>query len=122
MRSICIAAIFAASLCAQKAEPLRIELHNGAATVEGRLRGRQQTEYETEVGASKTLTLQLTASPAKTIALKLYSPEGIEMPLRATGENRWTAQSPKQGDYGVSVLRKSLEPGASTYKLTIRIN
>jgi hypothetical protein len=53
------------------------------------------------------------------VALKLYTPEGAEMPLHAVGTNRWTAELPESGDYGISVLRTTTEPGSSTYKLTL---
>ena len=114
--------LLAGTLCAQKAKPIRIALKDGAATVEGRLRGRQQTDYEIgEVAASKILTLQVTSTPAQTVALKLYTPESAEMPLRAAGTNGWTAELSKSGDYGISVLRTALDRGTSTYRLTIRI-
>jgi hypothetical protein len=114
--------LLASTLSAQKAKPIRIALKDGAATVEGRLRGRQQTDYEIgEVAASKILTLQVTSTPAQTVALKLYTPENAEMPLRAAGTNGWTAELPKSGDYGISVLRTALDRGTSTYRLTIRI-
>lgn len=116
---IFFAVLIAAAMWGQKAEPLRIVLKDGAATIGGRLRGRQQIEYEAEAGASKTLTLQLAATPAKTVALKLYTPEGAEMPLRAAGTNGWTVELPKSGDYGISVLRTSHVPGSSTYKLKL---
>jgi hypothetical protein len=118
---ICLVILFASALWAQKAKPLRIALKNGAATVEGRLRGRQQRDYEVEAGASKIVTLQLTAAPDKTIVLKLYTPEGAEMPLQGMGANRWTAEVSKSGDYGISVLRTSIEQGTSVYKLRITI-
>jgi hypothetical protein len=113
------AVLIAAAMWGQKAEPLRIVLKDGVATIGGRLRGRQQIEYEAESGASKTITLRLAAAPATTVALKLYTPEGAEMLLHAVGTNRWTAELPKSGDYGISVLRTTPEPGSSTYKLTL---
>jgi hypothetical protein len=119
---ILLSVLLASALWAQKAKPLRIALKDGAATVEGRLRGRQQTDYEAEAGPSTTLSVQLLASPAKTVALKVYTPEGAEMPLRVAGSNEWTADLPHGGDYGISVLRTSLERGTSTYKLTVRIH
>ena len=119
---ILLSVLLASALWAQKAKPLRIALKDGAATVEGRLRGRQQTDYEAEAGPSTTLSVQLLASPAKTVALKVYTPEGTEMPLRAAGSNEWTADLPGGGDYGISVLRTSHERGTSTYKLTVRIH
>jgi len=118
---ICLVIVFASALWAQKAKPLRIALRNGAATVEGRLRGRQQTDYEIEASASKIVTLQLTAAPDKTVVLKLYTPEGAEMPLQEMRTNRWTAKVPKYGDYGISVLRTGIEQGTSMYKLRITI-
>ena len=97
------------AMWAQKARPVRIALKNGAATVEGRLRGRQQTDYEAQADAlKKIVTLQLTATPENTVLLKLYTPDGAEMPLQGMGTNRWTAELPKSGDYGISVLRTSL--------------
>jgi hypothetical protein len=104
---ILLVVLLASALCAQKAKPTRITLKDGAATIEGRLRGRQQTDYEAQALPSTTLTLQLVAAPAKTVALKLYAPEAAEMPLRVAGSNRWTAELPRSGDYGISVLRLS---------------
>ena len=89
--------------------------------VEGNLRGRQQTDYEAAAGSPATLTLQLTASPANSVALKLYTPEDVEMPLHVAGKNRWTAELSHGGDYGISVLRTSGAHGTSTYKLKVRI-
>ena len=120
--AICLEILVASGLWAQKARPLRIALKNGSATVEGRLRGRQQTDYEAEAGPSKILTLQLTATPTKTVALKLYTPEGAEMPFKKVGTDRWTAELAKRGDYGISVLRTSPEDGTSIYRLTITIH
>lgn len=116
-----LAVLLANALWAQKAKPLRIALKDGRATVEGRLRGRQQTDYEAAAGLPATLTLQLVASPANSVALKLYTPEDTEMPLRLARKNRWTAELPQGGDYGISVLRTSSEHGTSTYKLKVRI-
>jgi hypothetical protein len=119
---IWLAILLASAMWAQKARPVRIALKNGAATVEGRLRGRQQTDYEAQADAlKKIVTLQLTATPENTVALKLYTPDGAEMPLQGMGTNRWTAELPKSGDYGISVLRTSLARGTSIYKLTITI-
>jgi hypothetical protein len=114
--------IFGRELGAQKAEPLRIKLSEGTASVQGKLRGRQQTEYEAEGSASKSLALRLTAAPPRSVALKLYSPDGAELALRGTGTNRWTAELPQNGDYGISVLRTSPAEGTSTYKLTLQIH
>jgi hypothetical protein len=118
---ILLSVLLASALWAQKAKPLRIALKDGAAIVEGRLRDRQQTDYEAEAGPSMTLTLQLWAAPAKTLALTLYTPEGAEMPLHAEGPNRWTAKLSHGGDYGISVLRTSHKPGTSIYRLTVTI-
>jgi hypothetical protein len=118
---VLLSMFLASALWAQKAKPLPIALKDGVATIEGRLRGRQQTDYESEIGPPTTLTLQLLAAPSKTVALKVYTPEGNEMPLRVGGANVWTADLPRGGDYGISVLRTSHERGTSTYKLTVRI-
>ena len=115
--------LLAGASYAQKAQPVRIRFGDGAvsATVAGRLRGRQQMEYEAAAQARQTLTLQLSAAQARTFLLKLYSPEGAEMPLRKSGANRWTAALPQTGDYGISVLRTSSSPGDSSYKLIVTI-
>jgi hypothetical protein len=118
---ILFAVLLASASWAQKAKPMRITLEDGAATVEGRLHGRQETDYEATAGPSTTLTLQLLTVPANTVALKLYAPEGAEMPLRAAGSNRWTAALPHSGDYGISVVRISFDHGTSAYKLKVRI-
>src|SRR5277367_311539 len=72
---ILLSMFVASAMWAQKAKPLPIALKDGAATIEGRLRGRQQTDYEAEIGPPTTLTLQLLAAPSKTIELKVYTPE-----------------------------------------------
>jgi hypothetical protein len=115
--------VLAGASYAQKAQPVRIRFADGAAstTVEGRLRGRQQMEYEAAARASQTLTLRLSAAPAGTFSLKLYNPEGAEMPLRKSGANRWSAELPQTGDYGISVLRTSPSRGDSPYKLVVTI-
>jgi len=115
--------LLAGASYAQKAEPVRIRFVDGAvsATVEGSLRGRQQMEYEAAARASQTLTLRLSVAPARTFSLKLYNPDGAEMPLRKSGANRWTAELPQTGDYGISVLRTSPSPGDSSYKLIVTI-
>ena len=118
---IFLAVLLTGALWGQKAEPVRIALKDGEATVQGRLRGRQQMDYEAEAGASQTITVHLAATPAQTLALKLYSPEGGEMPLHTAGANRWAAELPKSGNYGISVLRTGRQRGATTYKLTVTI-
>ena len=115
--------LLSGAVYAQKAQPARIRFADGAvsATVEGRLRGRQQMEYEAAARARQTITLRLSMAPAGTFLLKLYSPENAEMPLRKSGANRWIAELPQTGDYGISVLRTSPSPGDSSYKLIVTI-
>ena len=79
-------------------------------------------EYEVAAPeAQALLTLQLSANPTKTVALKLYSPDAAELPLKKGAGNKWTARLPKPGDYGISVLRLSRGSGKSAYKLVVAL-
>ena len=112
---LCLAAL---TLAAQKAEPVRIEFAHGAtsSTLRGSLTGLQQMEYALTARSGQRLTLRLTASPAGTLALKLYNPSVQEVPL-----HNFSATLPQSGDYTIVILRTSNRSGSSSYKLRVTI-
>jgi hypothetical protein len=121
MRLLAFIVCLAASLAAQKAEPLAIHFPDGKSStaVEGELTGRQEAEYSLRARKNQALVLQLTA-PAAGLEIKLHDPDGGEATLRQSG-HRWTAVTRKAGDYVLSVTRTTDQPGTSTYKLTVSI-
>src|SRR5436853_7166382 len=85
---------------AQKARPVEIPLREGAGYVQGRLKGRQQMEYEVEA-TGKTLTVSLSCAPVRTLAVRVYDPDGEQRPLQREAPARWTVTLPQEGRYGI---------------------
>jgi hypothetical protein len=114
--------LLAAAALAQKAGPVRIVFHRGANSVQltGRLQGRQQQEYLLAGRARQTLSLELQSRPTGSLTLELGA-AGAGLALREEGAHRWSAELPRTGDYLISILRAGDRPGASTYKLRLRI-
>ena len=114
--------IFAGCLCAQKAEPVRIEFPRGSssAVVRGRLSGRQEMEYVVNAKAG-TLALQLVATPSGSLELKVHDAAGAEVAPRNSGSGWWSAGVPQAGDYIISVVRVGNNPEASSYSLTVTV-
>jgi hypothetical protein len=113
-----------ALLRAQKAEPVRILFDpvSKTATVCGRLRGRQQMEYVAPARSRQVLHLHLNGNPLRSLALKVYDPDGTEVALKAARPGQqWTTVVPRDGDYGIAVIRTSRQPGTSTYTLRVRL-
>ena len=119
-----LALVLAASVFAQKAGPVRIELEpgSGAAALSDELSGRQQMEYVVAARDRQRLTLRLDASPPGGLTLKVRDPGGAEVALRTPARYRWTALLRQSGDYEISVLRAGNRPGSSTFKLTVTIH
>ncbi len=109
---------------AQKAEPLRIEFDPGSnvATVHGRLRNRQLTQYAVYSGGQLELVLKLRSANAKSLALRLQDPFGEEITLNPAGPYRWVARLRHEGDYEIEVRRIRRKRGVSTYDLTLTVN
>jgi hypothetical protein len=110
-----------AAAWAQKAKPLEIPLHDGEGVVHGRLKSRQQTDYEFTADG-QTLSIALTAAPIRTLSIRVYDPDGALMTLQKDGVGRWTTALSKRGDYGVTVLRTNASAPVSTFKMRVTIH
>jgi len=115
--------LLATCLVAQKAEPLRIEFARGksSAVLRGHLRGHQEMEYSAAARENQTLTLNLSASPAGGLKLKVADAGGTEVAAKNSTSQRWAARLPKSGEYVITIIRTSDRPQTSTYKLTVTI-
>jgi hypothetical protein len=110
-----------AAAWAQKAKPLAIPLHDGEGVAHGRLKGRQEMDFAFTADG-QTLSIALTATPTRTLSLRVYDPDGALMTLQKDGAGRWTTALPKPGEYGITVLRSNSTPPASTFKLRVTIH
>ncbi|MEO8256143.1 MAG: hypothetical protein ABI868_02245 [Acidobacteriota bacterium] len=107
-----------------KAEALRIRLERGrsSATVFGVLRGDAQREYVLQARRGQSLTIQLTATPPRSLRLTARGSDGAELPLRAETRVRWSATLPEDGDYELAVARVGPARGSSRYRVTVTLH
>lgn len=113
--------LISAAAWAQKAKPLEIPLHDGQGVAHGRLKGRQEMDFAF-TAEGQTLSIALTATPARTLSLRVYDPDGTLMTLEKDGVGRWTTALPKPGEYGITVLRTNSTAPASQFKLRVTIH
>lgn len=106
-----------------KAIPLRIQFQSGrnSATLSGRLRSGEQTDYAAAAKKNQTLVLTLDATPAGSITLRAIDPDRANLALKVESRRQWSAVLPKDGDYEIWVMRASDKRGASRYTLTVTI-
>jgi hypothetical protein len=106
-----------------KAMTLRIQFQRGrnSATLDGKLRSGEQTEYSAGAKKDQKLIIGLDATPSGSITVKAKDSDGADLKLKAESKQQWSAVLPKDGDYEIWVIRASNKPGTSKYKLTVTI-
>lgn len=116
-----LVALICAPVSALRSRPAEIVLHEGAGAAQGRLKGGHVRRYAVTV-AGRSVAIDLTAQPRRSIAVELYDPGGARVFLQKETTSRWTAAVPKPGVYVIAVVRTMPSMPASEYRLRVEVH
>jgi hypothetical protein len=120
MRSVAVLLMFCAGALAERPRAVELVLRDGAASVDGRLRGRRLRQY-TVAASGQAITFEFTAEPMRSAGLEVYDPDGRRVLLQKEAAGRWTAPVSKPGNYTVMVVRPTPSASTSYYRLRVTL-
>ena len=104
----------------QRPKPIEIPLREGSGLAHGRLRARQQIEYQVSA-SGQALNVSLASIPVRTLQVRVYAPDGDPAPIQRESPGHWTVATPRPGVYGITVMRTTRSAPASRFTLRVAI-
>jgi hypothetical protein len=120
MRSVAVLLMFCAAALAERPRAVELVVRDGAASVDGRLRGRRLRQY-TVAASGQAITFEFSAEPMRSAALEVYDPDGQRVLLQKEAAGRWTAPVSKPGNFGITVVRTTPSASTSYYRLRVTL-
>lgn len=106
-----------------KAEGKPIQFKRGAtsAVISDTVKNELEYEYTFKAKAGQLATIKISSTPSNSVTFEIrLEGETVEGELNEAG-NVWSGSLPADGEYWISVKRKSASKGASKFSMTLSI-